>query len=178
MKSAVEQLATYKSVHLNPSNIKTHFVGVPLIIWSIMLLCSLVRLPVDVPLLGNSLTLAACLTLVVVTYYFVLHIPLAVGMSVFMGICLYLAHIVSLHPLALEIALAVFVIAWVVQFIGHHYEKAKPAFIDDLNQLFIGPLFLMAEVYFMVGWQKPLEDEITPIARDLRRALEKKRKGE
>lgn len=34
MKSAIEQLSTYKSVHLNPTNIKTHFVGIPLIIWS------------------------------------------------------------------------------------------------------------------------------------------------
>ena len=31
--------------------------------------------------------------------------------------------------------------------IGHGYEKAKPAFMDDLNQLLIGPFFLMAELF-------------------------------
>ena len=38
MKSAVEQLAAYKSVHLNPKNIRTHFFGVPMIIWSAFLM--------------------------------------------------------------------------------------------------------------------------------------------
>ncbi|WP_252345987.1 Mpo1-like protein, partial [Shewanella indica] len=45
MKSAVEQLSTYKSVHLNPTNIKSHFIGIPLIIWSVFLMLSLWRLP-------------------------------------------------------------------------------------------------------------------------------------
>ncbi|MFT6976808.1 MAG: YGL010W-like membrane protein, partial [Shewanella psychromarinicola] len=43
MKSAVEQLSTYKSVHLNPQNINTHFVGVPMIVWSAFLMLGTLR---------------------------------------------------------------------------------------------------------------------------------------
>jgi uncharacterized membrane protein YGL010W len=44
--------------------------------------------------------------------------------------------------------------------------------VDDLNQLLIGPFFLMAEVYFMLGLEKSLNEEITPIAIEKRRAIE------
>jgi uncharacterized membrane protein YGL010W len=47
MKSAVEQLSTYKSVHLNKSNLKTHFVGIPSIIWAVIVLMSLLRVPIE-----------------------------------------------------------------------------------------------------------------------------------
>ncbi|WP_350643809.1 Mpo1-like protein, partial [Psychrobacter sp. HY3-MNA-CIBAN-0198] len=56
------------------------------------------------------------------------------------------------HPFI--IAISIFIIGWVIQFIGHKYEKAKPAFMDDLNQLLIGPFFLMAELYFILGLEK------------------------
>ena len=52
MKSAQEQLSTYKSVHLNRKNIATHFIGVPAIIWSLTLLLSLASWPVTVS--GNE----------------------------------------------------------------------------------------------------------------------------
>lgn len=44
-----------------------------------------------------------------------------------------------------------FVIGWVVQFVGHYYEGKKPAFIDDLSGLLIGPLFIVCELLFVVG---------------------------
>lgn len=101
-----------------------------------------------------------------------LHWRLAVGLFLFIVPVLYTAGLVAAHPQALYIAIAVFVVAWIIQFIGHHYEKAKPAFIDDLNQLMIGPFFLMAELYFMFGWEKQLEQDITPMAVEKRRAHE------
>ena len=73
---------------------------------------------------------------------------------------------------AFWLAISVFIVGWVFQLIGHQYEKAKPAFIDDLNQLLIGPFFLMAEVYFILGLEKDLDAQITPIAIEKRRALE------
>ena len=42
MKSIEEQLARYKSVHLNPKNINTHFIGVPLIVLAVTLMLSTV----------------------------------------------------------------------------------------------------------------------------------------
>ncbi|MCL1128611.1 Mpo1 family 2-hydroxy fatty acid dioxygenase [Shewanella sairae] len=178
MKSAEEQLSTYKSVHLNPKNIRTHFVGVPLIIWSLFLLLNLIPLNFAVsnePVI--TFNVATIFTVGVLVYYFLLHARLAIGLTIFIIPVLYTSSLVAQIPHAFWIAIVVFFVGWVIQFIGHHYEKAKPAFVDDLNQLLIGPFFLMAEVYFMFGLEKQLLADITPLARDKRRALEAARKA-
>lgn len=177
MKSAVEQLSRYKSVHLNPQNIKTHFVGIPLIIWSLFVMLNLIPINfIALPEQGIFVNVADLFTIGVLIYYVMLHLRLALGMVLFIVPVLYTSHLVAQHQYGLVIAIAVFVIAWVLQLVGHKYEKAKPAFVDDLNQLLIGPFFLMAELYFMFGWEKALEEEITPLAITKRRELEAARK--
>ncbi len=58
-----------------------------------------------------------------------------------------------------------------LQFIGHHYEGKKPAFVDDimglaigplfvLAGLAIGPLFVLAELSFELGLRSALKEEI------------------
>ena len=175
MKTDVEQLSTYKSVHLNRNNVKTHFIGVPMIVWALMVLLSLVQLPLTIPSLESPLTLAMVAFTGVLIYYFMLNFSLAIGQIIFIVPALYSAHLVSLTANALWVALGVFVIGWIIQFIGHHFEKAKPAFVDDLNQLLIGPFFIMAETFFMFGALKKLDDEITPLAIEKRRAFEAKK---
>ncbi|TQV72101.1 DUF962 domain-containing protein [Aliikangiella marina] len=172
MKTAQEQLSTYKSVHLSKKNIATHFIGVPSIIWSLSLLLSLYSFPVSVASVSFSLTPAMVFFGLVFIYYIKLHWRLSLGLFLFIVPVVYTTTLVAANPNALWIAVGVFFVGWVIQFIGHHYEKAKPAFVDDLNQLLIGPFFLMAEVYFMCGWEKQLEAEITPMAVEKRRAFE------
>lgn len=178
MKSAVEQLSTYKSVHLNKNNVKTHFFGVPMIIWALMVLFNLIELPFQIGSGINAIpiTFAMFFFSAVIIYYFVLHVSLAIGQVIFLIPLFYSAHIVSQIPDAGWIAFAVFFVGWLIQFLGHYYEKAKPAFVDDLNQLLIGPFFLMAEFFFMLGALKKLEKEITPIAIEKRRAFEAAKK--
>jgi uncharacterized membrane protein YGL010W len=43
------------------------------------------------------------------------------------------------------------VVGWVIQFVGHYYEGRKPAFVDDITGLIIGPLFVVAEAAFLMG---------------------------
>ena len=167
MKSAVEQLSTYKSLHLNPTNIKTHLFGVTVIVWSVLVLLSLITLPFGA-------TAAQVFFVAGMAYYCAMHLKLGLAMIIVEGALLVASHQFALAvPYAGWAAVGVFVVGWVFQFIGHHHEKAKPAFFDDLNQLMIGPFFLMAEVFWMLGWEKPLEDEVTPIAIEKRRAFER-----
>ena len=49
------------------------------------------------------------------------------------------------------LALAIFVVGWALQFLGHKFEGMKPAFFDDAKQLLIGPLYVCAELYFLLG---------------------------
>ncbi len=172
MKSAEEQLSTYKSVHLSKKNIATHFIGVPAIIWSLTLFLSLKSWPL---LLGEwqlKLTPAIVFFSGVLIYYLLLYWRLAIGLFFFIIPVIYSAALVAERADAVYIAIGVFVVAWMVQLIGHHYEKAKPAFLDDINQLLIGPFFLMAEVYFMLGLEKAMQQKIIPMAVEKRRIFE------
>lgn len=182
MKSIEEQLARYKSVHLNQKNINTHFIGVPLIVFAVTLMLGTLSFELAMDdLMGIALTLHFTLAMVlfvgVALYYLVLHRLLALGMLVYILANLFAAQLLSDTEGLLYIAIGLFVVGWVIQFLGHYYEKAKPAFVDDLSQFLIGPLFLMAEVYFMLGFQSELKARITPIAIEKRRALEAIKRG-
>ena len=182
MKSAVEQLSTYKSVHLNRKNIRTHFVGVPMIIWSIALLLASFSFEIEPAFIGNSLgidhvnfTMAGILSVGVLIYYLILSVPLGILAFVLFGPLMWSVHYVVNMEYHIIIAISIFVIGWVIQFIGHHYEKAKPAFMDDINQLLIGPLFVIAEIYFLLGRGKVLDKNITEKAVLKRREFERKK---
>ena len=67
----------------------------------------------------------------------------------------------------LIIAVVVFVLGWVLQFVGHKYEGVKPAFVDDIVGLAIGPLFVMTELFFILrlksALKKYVEDRVGPV---------------
>ena len=60
----------------------------------------------------------------------------------------------------LATSIALFVGGWVIQFIGHYYEGKKPAFVDDLIGLLVGPLFVCAEVGFLLGLRNEVKEAI------------------
>tara|TARA_R110000744_G_scaffold159371_1_gene275521 strand:- start:499 stop:1029 length:531 start_codon:yes stop_codon:yes gene_type:complete len=173
MKTVEEQLSNYKSVHFNKRNIASHFIGIPLIVWAVTVLLSLNTFTLE--LAGITLTYTPAIVFFAITllYYFKLHIKLALGMVLYIAINLYLASLVSTMEHALWIAIIAFVVGWIIQFIGHIYEKAKPAFMDDMMGLVIGPYFLMAEIYFVLGLEKKLASDITPMAIEKRRLIER-----
>jgi uncharacterized membrane protein YGL010W len=54
----------------------------------------------------------------------------------------------AMPPLTvLPLSIAIFVLAWIGQFIGHLIEGKKPSFFDDLRFLLIGPLFVLGFLY-------------------------------
>lgn len=170
MKSLKEQLSNYKSVHLNHKNVITHFVGVPMILWSISLLLSGITFNVDIFNI-KTLSLLPVTALVVFVYYFLLDIKMGFFATIILSPLFYSASIYSHSIYFYSLIFSVFVIGWLFQFVGHFFEKAKPAFIDDLNQLLIGPLFLIAEIYFSLGFNKKLADEVLVIAKNKRKNL-------
>lgn len=170
MSNLEQQLSKYAAYHLNHKNILTHFIGIPLIVFSIVSLTA--RAGIDI---GNfKLTLAIVLIIASTIYYFILD-------KVF-GL-LMLVILVAVYPLASQIAqlsfgewLAVsigfFVVGWVFQFVGHYFEKKKPAFVDDVIGLAIGPLFVLAEFIFMLGFRKSLHERILQEARSKRETMD------
>jgi uncharacterized membrane protein YGL010W len=79
-------------------------------------------------------------------YYFRLSRPFAFGMLLMSA--LMLAVLALMPPMTvLPLSIAIFVVAWIGQFIGHKIEGKKPSFLDDLRFLLIGPLFVLGFLY-------------------------------
>ncbi|MCX7649511.1 MAG: DUF962 domain-containing protein [Flavobacteriales bacterium] len=151
-------LAEYGESHQNPTNKLIHWVCVPLIFWSVTAFLWSVQFP-SVPLnsVGTSLNLAMIALGLVLLYYVRLSFSLALGMLLFgalcLGVCLGLHQFLLSHrllPLPL-VALGVFVVAWIFQFIGHKIEGKKPSFLKDLQFLLIGPAWLMHFIFKKLG---------------------------
>jgi uncharacterized membrane protein YGL010W len=159
MRAATDLLSGYAQYHRDQRNILSHFIGVPLIVFAIGAL--LAR-----PAFGVAgLTLSpAWIVFTATTAWYLTRGNLALGIAVStcVGALLLAAHQVADGSTASWLAWGVgsFVIGWVIQFIGHWYEGRKPAFVDDLVGLLVGPMFVTAEAMVMLGWNKPLLAEI------------------
>jgi len=84
-----------------------------------------------------------------VAFYAWLSLPIAVGMLVVAALMVWPLAQLSGH--VLTIAIVVFVIAWIGQFIGHRIEGKKPSFFEDIKFLLIGPAWLLGFVYKRFG---------------------------
>jgi uncharacterized membrane protein YGL010W len=159
-RTTLDLLTQYATYHRDRRNIVTHFVGVPMIVFGLGVL--LARLHLNLPGLDfTAAWVAFCLT---AAWYLSRRGPLALALAVTAatGVLVGLAHGVAGGSVAswLSWGVGMFVIGWVIQFIGHYYEGRKPAFADDMVGLLVGPLFVTAEAMFMLGWNKPLLAEI------------------
>lgn len=128
-------LARYSESHLNPTNELIHFVCVPVIVFSLLGILWAIH-----PLVALAVSAAA------LWYYLQLSRPFAVGMLVMTALMLGLLR--ALPPATvLPLSIAIFVLAWIGQFIGHKIEGKKPSFLEDLRFLLIGPLFVLSFLY-------------------------------
>jgi uncharacterized membrane protein YGL010W len=74
-------------------------------------------------------------------YYLRLSIPFTVAMGVWSVILLSVVH--AMGEQRLSWCVAIFVGAWILQFIGHQIEGKKPSFFEDIQYLWVGPLFVL-----------------------------------
>src|SRR5688572_9380323 len=152
MKNVDQWLSEYGESHQNSANKTLHWICVPIIVISLVGL--LWSLPVPgvmrevSPLLNwGTLVLAAG-----VLYYFSMSRSLALGMLAFVILVSFCILGLQNLPWSLwAVCLTLFVIAWIGQFIGHHYEGKRPSFFKDIQFLMIGPLWLMSFIYRRLG---------------------------
>ncbi len=152
----VEQLLTqYAAYHRDQRNIVTHFIGVPMIVFSVVLAQAQIAIG-PIHLAWISILLAGI-------YYVWLERTVGLVCTAFLILCGITASIISAQTTvatSLLIATGLFVAGWIIQLVGHRYEGMKPAFVDDLIGLMIGPLFVTAEIFFHFGLKRDLHDYI------------------
>ena len=138
MRKVDELFRRYGEFHLNPVNKAIHWVCVPLIVWAV---------------LGGLWSLSPIAAYIAIgasiAFYLWLSPPLALGMVVVMALMVY--PLTLLGERALIVSIVVFVAAWIGQFIGHIIEDRKPAFLEDVRSLLVGPAWLLGFVYKRLG---------------------------
>lgn len=155
MKTLIDHLSQYADYHRDPRNIHTHFVGVPMIMFAVVILLSrpsmmVGEMPLSPALMG---ALASCV------FYFRLDTRFGLAMAAILAAMLTGGQWLAAQGTALWLGAGVglFVVGWVIQFVGHYYEGRKPAFVDDFVGLIVGPLFVVAEWAFALGLRKEVQ---------------------
>lgn len=144
---------SYSADHRNEANQAVHVFAVPAILWSVVAL--LWCLPPLITWFQNGIW-AALAMFGAWAFYNRLSRPLGFGMLaiffVFGCSCRLLEAEIGLTNL-LWLAVGVFVLAWIAQFIGHKIEGRRPSFLTDLTYLLIGPIWVLAKLYRQFGWR-------------------------
>jgi uncharacterized membrane protein YGL010W len=140
----------YAQSHQNPTNEIIHWICVPLIVFSLLGLVWSIPFPY-LKFLGQYngyFNWASFLIAFAIFYYYKLSPVLSYFMLLFIFACSYLLILLENWgkaggPVLWQSSLAIFVLAWAGQFIGHKIEGKKPSFIDDVKFLLIGPIWLL-----------------------------------
>lgn len=148
MKTADQWLSQYGESHQNPTNKLIHWICIPAIMISLLGLLVSIPMPWSIPHL-NPATLFVAFA---IGFYSLLSKRLMLGMAAIGASCYGAALALSGLSIPLWItSLAIFVVAWIFQFVGHKIEGKKPSFFEDLQFLLIGPLWLLSFVYQKLG---------------------------
>ena len=134
-------LAHYGESHQHPVNERIHFIAIPLIMLSLIGLIFCIH-----PALAYAFMAAS------MVYYARLSSVFLLAMGVWSALLLALVH--AMGDVRLPLCMAIFVSAWVLQFIGHKLEGKKPSFFEDVQYLWVGPLFVLRPLLqkFAVSW--------------------------
>jgi uncharacterized membrane protein YGL010W len=148
-------LAGYAEYHRDHRNILTHMVGVPLIVFAVEVLASR-------PIVGGVATPAMLFSALTALFYLRLDLRFGLVMTVLLALGAWAGLVVAGMATAIWLGVGVgaFVIGWAIQLLGHYYEGRKPAFLDDMRGLLIGPLFVVAEIGFLLGARREVRDAI------------------
>ncbi|WP_100657411.1 DUF962 domain-containing protein [Alteromonas flava] len=149
MRQIEALLNKYGESHQNKTNIAIHAIAVPAIylvtiglIWSI---------PVPEFIAQFNVNFAHIAAIPVLYYYFKLSGPIGAAMTLLtlaaFGCIRLLVHF-DIDVLYFSISL--FVVMWILQFVGHKVEGKKPSFFEDLRFLLVGP------AWWWVHWLKRL----------------------
>ncbi len=132
-------LATYGESHTHPANELIHYIAIPLIVFSLLGILHWMH-----PYLSLGVAAAS------VVYYAKLSNAFMIAMTLVAALCLYVFGLMGSSVL-LPACVGIFVVSWALQFIGHKIEGKKPSFLEDLQYLLIGPLFVLSKLFLKLG---------------------------
>ena len=141
-------LNEYAESHRHGTNQLIHNIFVPLIFLSVIGMLWEVKLPLALDFLGSeNLNMAMIGTLLVFLYYLSRSFSVSLGMLIMSTIGLVVCYLADDAVSIWRLSVAVFVVSWVFQFIGHRIEGKRPSFLKDVEFLLVGPMWVLAKLY-------------------------------
>lgn len=149
------ELSFYKYYHQNPINKWIHFFCIPLIVLSIIVLLN------DFYILNERYNkkfnkidriwkykMSNLIIILYIISYSTISLKIGIVMFIYFMILKCLSNFLLLRIKNNLIPIIMFVVGWILQFIGHFIEGRRPALIDSIFQAFFqAPLFSL-EVLF------------------------------
>lgn len=156
-------MVQYAGYHRDRRNIVTHFIGIPMIFTAIAMWLAF---PLGKSWGSYGITGAWLMWAVTSFWYFTRgHALLGVATAIVNGLLVALAHsLAQKAPVwgmaSWQVGAGLFVLGWVFQFVGHYWEGRKPAFVDDLVGLLVGPMFVVSELLMTLGLLTELKAQV------------------
>lgn len=157
MRTLAELLSSYQSYHTKFVTRVTHYFGIPLVVFSLLIFLGWIH--IKVPNVFD-LPLSWIITIAVLIYYAFLDITFAGVLAIAFLILNLIASYFSLPAptwLGFKVFAITFILGWALQFLGHLLEGNKPAFLTNTIQLLVAPLFITAEAFFALGYKHDLQ---------------------
>ena len=147
LRTIQEYMAEYGESHQHPVNKMIHHISVPVIFFSVIGILKALPVPLSWPF---YLDISSIMTVLVLLFYILLK-----NGRVFIGMCVMIfpMHVLLefLRPRFFLLSLGLFIVGWIVQFIGHKIEGKKPSFFKDLFFLLIGPIWVLKAFCQKIG---------------------------
>ena len=140
----------YGISHQNKVNKKLHWICVPLIMFTLLGMLSILKFETSFFSSNLQVSLAQILIVLATIFYIRLSIKICLGMILISSLQISLIHFLEsifLTSNLMIIYITVFILAWIGQFIGHKFEGQKPSFFEDLQFLLIGPAWLLSFIF-------------------------------
>lgn len=136
MKNITYYFSSYNQYHATRGNKLTHYIGIPMIVFSTFGLLSRIQF------LANF-NIALIVWLFSSLFYCRLDwkrgLPFSALTFIFYWASLGISN---------EIHWILFIVGWIFQGIGHYvYEKKSPAFLTNLSHIFIGPFWIFCRLW-------------------------------
>ena len=140
MRRVDRLLAHYALSHQHPTNERIHYTAIPCIMLSLVGLLYAASPMLALVFLGASLL-----------YYWRLSTVFLITMMAVTVAMLAIIATLNANHILLPVCVTVFVVAWIFQFIGHRIEGKKPSFFEDVQYLWVGPLFVLSRLFIKLG---------------------------
>jgi len=188
-----KQITFYGSYHSHPVNVAIHIFCVPALLWSALVLSTLLPSPSFLPsahyVFNNYLVFdmktPALTTAFYLSYYLLLDPVAAILYAPQMILSLLSATAYAHRPDGIRNAVIVQFFSWIAQFLGHGLAEGRaPALLDNiLGALVLAPFFVHLELLFMLGYRPELHKQLKndvgkEVARLRREQAEKRRAAE